>query len=57
MAEDLSPSHIPDEKHAKAYEDWADGGWGMVLTGEEIRRKQIYNRRDLYLYFTQETSR
>lgn len=33
MAESMSPSHIPDKRHARAYEDWADGGWGLILTG------------------------
>lgn len=33
MAEDMSPSRVPDESFSKAYGTWADGGWGMVLTG------------------------
>jgi hypothetical protein len=35
MAESLSPGHVPDRKHVRAYEDWADGGWGLVVTGEK----------------------
>lgn len=33
MAEDLSPSHNPDHTFVNAYTDWADGGWGIILTG------------------------
>jgi 2,4-dienoyl-CoA reductase-like NADH-dependent reductase (Old Yellow Enzyme family) len=28
------PSHLPDQKFPKAYGEWADGGWGMILTGD-----------------------
>ena len=27
-------THNPDEKLTKAYGEWADGGWGMIITGE-----------------------
>ncbi|OBT41103.1 hypothetical protein VE00_09321 [Pseudogymnoascus sp. WSF 3629] len=33
MAEALAPSHIPNEGHLKAYEEWSEGDWGMVMTG------------------------
>ena len=33
MAEAMSPSHNPDEKFPKVYGEWADGGWGLVMTG------------------------
>jgi 2,4-dienoyl-CoA reductase-like NADH-dependent reductase (Old Yellow Enzyme family) len=34
MAEDMSSTHSPDQKFLAAYGEWADGDWGMVLTGE-----------------------
>jgi 2,4-dienoyl-CoA reductase-like NADH-dependent reductase (Old Yellow Enzyme family) len=33
MAEAMAPSHIPDEKFLKAYGEWQDGGWGLIMTG------------------------
>ena len=33
MAEAMAPSHNPDEKFMKAYGRWADGGWGLIMTG------------------------
>ncbi|KAM3081220.1 hypothetical protein ACMFMF_003134 [Clarireedia jacksonii] len=33
MAEAMAPDHKVDEKFLKAYGQWADGGWGMVITG------------------------
>lgn len=33
MAEAMSTTHVPDESFLKAYGTWADGGWGMVMTG------------------------
>ncbi|KAA8566426.1 hypothetical protein EYC84_008991 [Monilinia fructicola] len=33
MAEAMSTTHVPDERFLKAYGNWADGGWGMMLTG------------------------
>jgi 2,4-dienoyl-CoA reductase-like NADH-dependent reductase (Old Yellow Enzyme family) len=36
MAEALAPSHIPNEGHLKAYEEWSEGDWGMVMTGETL---------------------
>lgn len=33
MAETMSSSHIPDEAFSKVYGNWADGGWGMIMTG------------------------
>lgn len=35
MAEDISASHNPDQKFVKAYTEWADGDWGLILTGEK----------------------
>jgi len=34
MAESMAPSHIPNEKFPKVYGEWADGGWGLVMTGK-----------------------
>lgn len=33
MAEAMSTTHVPDEQFLKAYGTWADGGWGMIMTG------------------------
>ncbi|KFY16822.1 hypothetical protein V492_01062 [Pseudogymnoascus sp. VKM F-4246] len=33
MAENLAPDHIPSAELIKAYEEWSDGDWGMVMTG------------------------
>jgi 2,4-dienoyl-CoA reductase-like NADH-dependent reductase (Old Yellow Enzyme family) len=33
MAEAMAPTHQLDEKFMKAYGQWADGGWGMIITG------------------------
>ncbi|KFX90929.1 hypothetical protein V490_06190 [Pseudogymnoascus sp. VKM F-3557] len=33
MAENLAPNHIPSDELVKAYEEWSDGDWGMVMTG------------------------
>ncbi|TVY16607.1 NADH-dependent flavin oxidoreductase nadA [Lachnellula arida] len=35
MAENLAPGpdHKPNQKSVSAYGQWADGGWGMILTG------------------------
>jgi 2,4-dienoyl-CoA reductase-like NADH-dependent reductase (Old Yellow Enzyme family) len=34
MAEGMSDStHIPDKKFMQAYSQWADGGWGLIMTG------------------------
>lgn len=34
MAENMSIDGLPDDKHLKAYGEWADGQWGLVLTGK-----------------------
>lgn len=31
----MSPSHNPDAKFPKAYGEWADGDWGLVITGDQ----------------------
>lgn len=36
MAEAMSPSHNPDEKFQKLYGEWADGGWGLLITGDQL---------------------
>src|ERR1700749_2907646 len=42
MAESMSAHHNPDEKFLSAYENWADGAWGMILTGQrEINRRVL----------------
>jgi 2,4-dienoyl-CoA reductase-like NADH-dependent reductase (Old Yellow Enzyme family) len=36
MAESMAPAsdnHTPNQKFSSAYGKWADGGWGMILTG------------------------
>lgn len=35
MAESMAPApaHEPNEKMLAAYKEWAEGGWGMILTG------------------------
>jgi 2,4-dienoyl-CoA reductase-like NADH-dependent reductase (Old Yellow Enzyme family) len=33
MAESMASSQDPDEKFLAAYKAWAEGGWGMILTG------------------------
>ncbi|KAL2066334.1 hypothetical protein VTL71DRAFT_2405 [Oculimacula yallundae] len=33
MAEVMAKDHNPGEGFSKAYGEWADGGWGMVITG------------------------
>lgn len=35
MAEGISSTHNPDEQFPPVYGQWADGGWGMVMTGKE----------------------
>lgn len=32
MAESMAPDGLPNEKLITAYGQWADGGWGMILT-------------------------
>ncbi|KAH8597181.1 NADH:flavin oxidoreductase/NADH oxidase-like protein [Bisporella sp. PMI_857] len=36
LAEQMSPSHNPGEEFPKAYGEWADGGWGLVITGNVL---------------------
>lgn len=36
MAENLSIDGNPDEAFLKAYGEWADGDWGMVMTGKNF---------------------
>jgi hypothetical protein len=34
MTEGLANSaHLPDENAIRAYSNWADGGWGLIITG------------------------
>jgi len=33
MAEVMAPDHNPSKGFSSAYGEWADGGWGMVITG------------------------
>jgi 2,4-dienoyl-CoA reductase-like NADH-dependent reductase (Old Yellow Enzyme family) len=51
MAESMAPAptHEPNDKMLVAYKEWAEGGWGMLLTGnytilicKEIARLIIY---------------
>jgi len=34
MAEVMAPDHNPSKGFSSAYGEWADGGWGMVITGK-----------------------
>lgn len=34
MAEALAPRQTPNKKLLALYNEWADGGWGMILTGK-----------------------
>jgi 2,4-dienoyl-CoA reductase-like NADH-dependent reductase (Old Yellow Enzyme family) len=36
MAESMAPSHQPDDKLTKAYGEWAEGQWGMIMTGSSL---------------------
>ena len=37
MAEEMAVGdRLPNEDHNKVYRQWAEGGWGMVLTGREL---------------------
>ncbi|ESZ96170.1 hypothetical protein SBOR_3445 [Sclerotinia borealis F-4128] len=48
MAEDMSTTHVPDESFLKAYGTWADGGWGMILTGNvQVSSKYLGNNKDV----------
>jgi 2,4-dienoyl-CoA reductase-like NADH-dependent reductase (Old Yellow Enzyme family) len=29
----------PSEKDLKLYEEWAEGGWGLVLTGRDSEKR------------------
>ncbi|APA14224.1 hypothetical protein sscle_12g089940 [Sclerotinia sclerotiorum 1980 UF-70] len=48
MAETMSTTHIPDESFLKAYGAWADGGWGMIITGNvQVSTKYLGNDKDV----------
>ncbi|KAB8293091.1 hypothetical protein EYC80_007450 [Monilinia laxa] len=48
MAEAMSATHVPDEKFLKAYGNWADGGWGMILTGNvQVSSKYLGGPNDI----------
>lgn len=38
MAENMAqaPDHQPNQKFLTPYGKWADGNWGMILTGEHL---------------------
>ncbi|RFU28928.1 hypothetical protein B7463_g7425, partial [Scytalidium lignicola] len=42
MAENMAPQHYPEENFVKAYGTWADGGWGMIMTGN-VEVSSIHN--------------
>lgn len=42
MAENLAPNHIPNDELIKAYEEWSDGDWGMVMTGKKSEHDLLY---------------
>ncbi|KAI9643496.1 hypothetical protein NHQ30_008115 [Ciborinia camelliae] len=48
MAEAMSTTHVPDETFLKAYGTWADGGWGMILTGNvQVSSKYLGGHKDV----------
>jgi 2,4-dienoyl-CoA reductase-like NADH-dependent reductase (Old Yellow Enzyme family) len=36
MAESMAPAQVPEENMLVVYKEWAEGGWGMLLTGINI---------------------
>lgn len=37
MAEGMADSaHMPDGNAIRAYSNWADGGWALIITGEIV---------------------
>lgn len=42
MAESMAPSHNPDEKFLKVYTEWAEGDWGMIMTGN-VMVSEVYH--------------
>ncbi|CZT07527.1 related to NADH oxidase [Rhynchosporium agropyri] len=36
MAESMAKDHTPGKEFVSAYGEWADGGWGMIITGNVI---------------------
>lgn len=34
MAENIAVDHIPNDELIRAYGEWSDGDWGMVMTGK-----------------------
>ncbi|KAM0154765.1 hypothetical protein ACHAQE_005508 [Botrytis cinerea] len=48
MAEAMSTTHVPDEQFLKAYGTWADGGWGMIMTGNvQVSSKYLGGHNDV----------
>lgn len=33
MAETMSANGDPDKNFTRVYKEWAEGGWGMIITG------------------------
>ncbi|KAL5325794.1 hypothetical protein ACEPPN_006927 [Leptodophora sp. 'Broadleaf-Isolate-01'] len=42
MAENMSTDHNPSKDFSSAYGEWADGGWGMVITGNVQVSEQFH---------------
>lgn len=36
MAENIAVDHIPNDELIRAYGEWSDGDWGMVMTGKKL---------------------
>lgn len=36
MAETMSDDGNPDENFSRVYKEWAEGGWGMIITGNHF---------------------
>lgn len=50
MAENLAPTHIPTDQLIKAYEEWSEGNWGMVMTGKKIGIQSAVCVLDIVVY-------
>jgi 2,4-dienoyl-CoA reductase-like NADH-dependent reductase (Old Yellow Enzyme family) len=56
MAEGMADStHMPDENAIRAYSNWAEGGWGLIITGIDY----LFGQSAFYhsLICSQETSK
>jgi len=40
MAELMSKTNHPNPQLLNAYENWAEGGWGSILTGDHFHQQK-----------------